>query len=181
LRDIAAKVGMSHVTPYRYFKSKDELFAAIRTDLVLAFGERFERVANGPGKPLERLRRIMLTLVEAATRNPADYRLIFSLRQPPLRQHPPLLSARVRVMDQITAAYQAAIDAGELKGDAATMAHVAWVAFHGLLSLHVGHQLVYGKSLRRIVIAMLDTLLPDSGNAQVRKTRAATPSRRSPQ
>lgn len=176
LRGLAAQLGISHVTPYRYFKSKEALFAAIRTEIYTHFADHLE-AADRPDQPaLVRLRSICLAVVDFGRRYPDDYRLIFSLRQPAASEYPELQKIRVRPMNYAIVICQQAIDSGQLQGDAKTWAHVAWSSIHGLLSLHVANLLMFGRSLDSLVEPLLSALLPGTANAV--KRRAAAPSKR---
>mgnify|MGYP003575627146 CR=1 FL=1 len=162
LRNLAAQLGMSHATPYRYFKSKDELVAAIRTQVYTHFAEHLEKADMPALPPLQRLRRICLGVVDFGRRFPDDYRLIFSLRQAPVGKYPPLQEVRERALAYVIDICREAINAGQLVGDATTWAHIAWSAMHGLLSLHVANLLVVGRDLDNLVEPLLHALLPGS-------------------
>lgn len=177
LRGLAAQLGISHVTPYRYFKSKEALFAAIRTEVYTHFADHFEAADLPDQPPLMRLRSMCLAFVDFGRRYPDDYRLIFSLRQPAADEYPALQEVRERPMNYAIAICQQAIDAGQLQGDAKTWAHVAWAAIHGLLSLHVANLLMFERSLDSLVEPLLSALLPGTA-ANAAQMPAASLSRR---
>jgi AcrR family transcriptional regulator len=162
LRRVGAKLRMSHVTPYRYFESKDDLFAAMKAQIFVRFGEHLKQAAGTGGGPVARLRNVCLSAVEFARHHPEDYRLIFSLRQPPIAQYPGLREAWMNTADFVISLFQDAIDAGRLQGDARTWAHTAWSSIHGLLSLHVANLLVLGRDIDDLVDPIIRTLLGDA-------------------
>jgi AcrR family transcriptional regulator len=160
LRGVAAQVGMSHFTPYRYFKSKDDLLAAIKTEVFLHFEQHLQIALDPLLAPIERLRRLCVAVVDYARLFPDDYRLIFALRQPPTRDYPDLQAVWRRTAEFVISACQEAIDAGQLQGDAITWAHVAWSAIHGLVSLHVANLLVLDRDIESLIEPILRALLP---------------------
>ena len=181
LRELGAVSGVSHATPYRYFASKDELFAQVRALVFTAFGEHLQARDTRRGDPLSRLRRIVLGFVDFAAQWPEDYRLIFSMRQPPTPKGSPLAEARRRTIEHVTGVCQEAIDAGLIRGDASTQVHLAWASLHGLLSLHVSNHLVHGRQLQDLVAPMIDRLFAPVAVADGRRpqlpARTRTPLR----
>ena len=158
LRAIAAAMDRSQALPYRYFKNKEHIFAALRAICFDRLRGTMEAVIVGVDSPLVRLHVMAKTFVRFADENPAEYRLMFALRQPNPTEFPELHAARLRSMATLTSAYREAIEAGLIDGDADTGAHVVWAAMHGLLTLHLAGQLTLGRSLDELVSPMLDTL-----------------------
>lgn len=158
LRAIAVELDRSQALPYRYFKNKEHIFAALRAmcfdRLTATIGAAMAEVDS----PLLRLHAMARTFVRFAEASPAEYRLMFSLRQPNPAEFPELHAARMRGLAQLTAVYQSAIDDGLINGNAETGAHVVWAAMHGLLTLHLAGQLTLGRSLDELVQPMLDSL-----------------------
>ncbi len=158
MRAIAAAMDRSQALPYRYFKNKEHIFVALRAmcfdrltttmDAVLARGE----------PPLVTLHTMAHSFITFAEANPAEYRLMFALRQPPPAEYPELHAARQRALATLQTAYQQAVDQGLISGDALTGSHVVWAAMHGLLTLHLAGQLTIGRRLDELVTPMLDTL-----------------------
>lgn len=158
LRAIAAEMDRSQALPYRYFKNKEHIFAALRAMCFDRLTATIGAAMAGVESPLLRLHAMARTFVRFAQSNPAEYRLMFSLRQPNPSEFPELHAARLRGLQQLTGAYQQAIDAGLIGGNADTGAHVVWAAMHGLLTLHLAGQLTLGRSLEELVQPMLDSL-----------------------
>lgn len=158
LRELGAACGLSYATPYRYFTSKDELFSLVRAEVFKSFGEYLKERDPVRAAPLLRLRRVLRAYIEYAQDCPEDYRLIFSMRQPPCAPDSPLGLARRETVDYVISVGQAAIDGGQLKGDASTFVQLVWAGLHGLLSLHVGNQLIHGRSLDDLLDPMLDSI-----------------------
>lgn len=164
-RRLATYLGVSHTQPYRVFDNKDELFAAVRLDCYQRFYDAIEQgdpKEQGPVARLYVLARVILEYVEA---NPADYRLMFSIHQPPLERYPELLAIRQRAFDYLVVIVEQMHAAGIIKDDPRTVMHMAWVSVHGLLTLHTAGQLVHGHKLEDLVEPLLRTIIgPLIGN-----------------
>ncbi|WP_293389101.1 TetR/AcrR family transcriptional regulator [Nevskia sp.] len=158
LRAIAAAMGRSQALPYRYFKNKEHIFAALRAVWFDRLTALLEAAIEGLESPLLKLHTIARTVIAFAQSQPSEYRLMFSLRQPDPTDFPELHAARLRAMATVQTAYQEAVDARLIPGDGATGAHVTWASLHGLLSLHLAGQLTIGRSLEELIQPMLDTL-----------------------
>ena len=65
------------MTPYRYFRDKQEILAAVRAAAFDRFADAMEKAANGPGDAVTKALRFAL-------RDEQAYRLMFDLSQPHL-------------------------------------------------------------------------------------------------
>lgn len=171
LRKLGAAAGVSHATPYQYFRSKDDLFLHVRAEVFRQFGDFLLNKDPLRGDPLSRLRKIVAAIAEFGRQSPDDYRLLFSMRQMVAPEDSPLTIARGRVLDYGLSVCQQAIDCGQIKGDANTQLHLALAGVHGLLSLHVSKLLVNNRSLDDLLEPMLDRLFPPARALTKPKTR----------
>lgn len=174
LRRLAEMAGISHTLPYRYFESKEALLIALRTECTQAFDRHVHEQEHANAAPLARIRSVAAAYIDYVRRWPTDYLLIFAAHPTPLSEYPELLSARQRVVEHGVECVQAAIDAGLLKGDARQLAHLFWMALHGLMTLHVAGQLVHGCSIDELVEPLVERMLgsSDSPAATVAKPRS---------
>lgn len=162
LREIGAEAGVSSATPYRYFESKEALFAQVRAMVYQSFGDYLQKADPKRGDPLRRLRKVATGMVRFGLERPDDYRLIFSMRQPPMARNSPLFIARQRTLDHVIPICQEIIDSGRMGGNALVQVHVAWAALHGVISFHVSNQLIHGCEMNEIVDPLLDRLFAPS-------------------
>jgi AcrR family transcriptional regulator len=159
MRAVAAEVGCSPMTPYRYFASKEHIFAVVRAEAFRRFADAQERGVRGIEDPEERLRALGRVYADFAIGDPDSYRLMFELGQAPASDQPELLRESERAWRVILDAVSKAIDAGVLVGDAETVAHVFWAGTHGIVSLELAGKLQLGRTLDALVGPMTDTLI----------------------
>lgn len=157
-RRLAKETGVSHTQPYRYFESKEALFAQLRVECFRRFTAVVRAHDRPRAAPAARLRSIHYGVMDYVRRHPAEYRLMFSLRQPSLERFPEILQARREAFDYLVAIVQTAVDDGLIVGDARSIMHIAWGAVHGVLSLHAADQLVHGRDLDELIEPLLHTV-----------------------
>ena len=151
MRALAAELGVSAMTPYRYFEDKDEVFALVRADAFRRFADRQEAASNDVSDdPREMLRRLGRAYIDFALAEPDAYRIMFELGQPTARPCPELEVEQKRAFSYLLDAVEAAgVDGNEL-----TAAHLAWAQVHGIVSLHLAGKLIMGRSIEELVSAM---------------------------
>jgi AcrR family transcriptional regulator len=137
MRELAQALGVSPMTPYRYFKDKDAILAAVRAAAFTRFAVRLEAALAAPADPLHRSRNAGQAYVAFALAEPQAYRLMFDLNQPTEGDYPELQAAIVRARRTMTDHVQAMIDAGLLEGDAELIGHLFWSVLHGMLLLRL--------------------------------------------
>lgn len=155
LRSITEELGCSRMTPYRYFESKADIFAAVRTSAYLRFATAQEKAAADADDPVARLTALGRTYIRFALEQPNAYRLMFELAQPDPGGHPELREAEARAWAPIRDGIAAAIEAGVLTGDVDVVAHAFWAGVHGMVSLHLAGKLVHGATLEALAEPML--------------------------
>src|SRR5579871_2133171 len=76
LREAARRAGVSHNAPYRHFRDRDELLAAVATE---GFDRLTKAMAGAARKvrPLDRLRRSGIAYVDFALRWPQHFAVMF--------------------------------------------------------------------------------------------------------
>src|SRR5438105_3118406 len=82
MRELASELGVSAMTPYRYFRDKDEILAAVRARAFTRFAEALEAGMAIPGDALGKAAAVYDAYVDFAFGEPASYRLMFDLSQP---------------------------------------------------------------------------------------------------
>jgi AcrR family transcriptional regulator len=156
MRALAAELGCSPMTPYRYFQGKAELYALVRTEAFRRFADRQEKAASGGGSVIDRLLRLKKSYIRFAVDQPDAYRIMFELRQPTARRHGELGAQSKRAFSYLHAAVAEAVAAGHFSGDPLTIAHILWANTHGLVSLHLAGKLGMGRSLDDLAAVALE-------------------------
>ena len=138
MRQLAAELGVSPMTPYRYFRDKDDILAAARASGFDRFAEALETAYDTSDDPATRARNVGEAYLKFAFDHPAAYRLMFDLAQPTEINYPELIRAATRARATMTHYTQGLLDAGLLVGDLEVIAHVFWAGIHGLVVLKLG-------------------------------------------
>jgi len=141
LRRIAAALGVSAMTPYRYFANKDEIFQAVRMNGFRRLAERVEAAIRDEPDPLERLRACYRAYVRFGLDEPHLYRTMFQLDPP----KEPLTAEQEAIVESSWAPVRrvlgALVEAGVIEGDAHQLAVICWVQAHGFVSLQLAEKL----------------------------------------
>lgn len=141
MRELAQAMGVSPMTPYRYFKDKDAILAAVRAAAFARFAGRLETAMAAPGDPLGRSRSAGQAYIDFALAEPHAYRLMFDLSQPTEGDYPELQAAIARARRTMTIHVEAMIEAGLMEGDAELIGHLFWSILHGMLMLQLAGKL----------------------------------------
>jgi AcrR family transcriptional regulator len=141
MRQLASELGCSAMTPYRYFKDKDEILAAVRADAFTKFAEVLEEASDKTGSPAERGAAVGDAYVKFAFEHPEAYKLMFDLSQPDESAYPELVKATTRARGTMTKYVSDLVSAGVLEGNPLTLGLVFWSALHGAVVLQLAGKL----------------------------------------
>ncbi len=158
LRALAAELGVSPMTPYRYFENKEELFAMVRTEAFRRFADAQRDASKGVEDPAQALHALGMAYVRFALDEPDAYHIMFELRQAPAGTYPELEREQARAFSYLLAAVEGVIDAGRMEGEPLHQAHFLWAQVHGLVSLHLAGKLAMGCSLEDLLPEVFDKL-----------------------
>ncbi len=141
MRQLASELGVSPMTPYRYFKDKDDILAAVRADGFDRFSQAQEDAFAMPGTAPEKASEVYRAYLRFAFEHPHAYKLMFDLSQPTEHDYPELVRAGERARATMRRHVDALLDAGLIEGDPAMVAHVFWTALHGAVVLEMAGKL----------------------------------------
>jgi AcrR family transcriptional regulator len=173
LREVARRAGISHNAPYRHFREKDELLAAVAT-------EGFERLADALGKPgkatrtrnpnpaLGRFQASGLAYVRFALRSPEHLLVMFDWPLAPDRYPEPSAAAE-RAFSILVGLVEAAQCEGSLPGgDQLALACIAWSLVHGVAKLAIAKRLPFKSESKvlRFATHAIKTLYDGMGPKQ---------------
>jgi AcrR family transcriptional regulator len=141
MRQLADELGCSAMTPYRYFRDKQDILAAVRAAAFDRFADAMEKAARAPGDAAAKTRAVGEAYVRFALRDPQAYRLMFDVSQPDPNRFPELVRASARARRTMTAHIEAMIEEGVLVGDPELLGYAFWAASHGVIMLHLANKL----------------------------------------
>jgi AcrR family transcriptional regulator len=142
IRQLAAALGVSTMTPYRYFKDKEDILAALRARAFDRHAEALETARATPAKnPIARSNAIGRAYVRFALENPEAYKLMFDVRQPSAADYPDYVRAAARSHATMSAHLRDLAEAGLFDGDPDYVGHLYWAALHGPIMLQLSGML----------------------------------------
>jgi AcrR family transcriptional regulator len=175
LRALAAELGCSPMTPYRYFRDKDEILAAVRAAAFARFAAALEAAGRTRGSAVERARAVGEAYLRFALDEPDAYRLMFDLSQPEEERYPELTAAAARARRTMTDYVEALVAEGAVEGDPVLLGYVFWATVHGIVVLHLAGKLPAAPDFRTIHRAALHLL---TAGARPSARRRHSPARR---
>ena len=155
MRQLAAELGVSPMTPYRYFKDKDDILAAVRTNGFNRFAEALETArSSGTGRLGSHVGE---AYVNFAFAHPNTYKLMFDLNQAMDDSYPDLVAAGRRAHENMSAWVKDLIAAGKMAGDPEQIGAMFWAATHGVVVLEMAGKLPRGAAhdLRNLLTVTL--------------------------
>ncbi len=146
IRQLAGDLGVSPMTPYRYFKDKDDILAAVRANGFTRFSEAleaaFDSVEGGRAKGAA----VGDAYLKFAFEHPATYKLMFDLDQPDEDRYPHLTAAAQRARETQTHWVKCLIAEGVFAGDPDEIGHLFWAATHGAVGLELAGKIPEGAA-----------------------------------
>lgn len=141
MRELALELGVSAMTPYRYFRDKDEILAAVRANAFDRFADALEDAFSVKGDAGTRSQAVGEAYMRFAFSESASYRLMFDMTQPEETTYPDLARASTRARRTMTDYVRALVNEGYLEGDPVLIGHVYWAALHGAVVLELAGKL----------------------------------------
>lgn len=139
IRQLAAALGVSAMTPYRYFKDKDAILATVRARAFDRHAQALETArAEARGDAAVRANAIGGAYVRFALEHPEAYKLMFDVNQPTAEAYPDFVRAAARSKATMTAHLLDLKAAGLFDGDPDYVGHLYWAALHGPIMLQLG-------------------------------------------
>jgi len=161
LRELAAALGVSSMTPYRYFEDKDAILAAVRARAFRRFGAAME--AAEEARRSGGLAQAENAYIDFALQNPAAYRLMFDTHQPTAQRYPELLAAMHRARNTMSSWLRDLAEQGRFHGDVELWAHAVWATLHGAVMLELAGGLRPPLDARTVARAAIRAQLKEMG------------------
>jgi len=161
LRELADALGVSPMTPYRYFTDKDAILAAVRARAFNRFAEAMEEAETK--RSVRKTAFTGVLYVDWAMANPAAYRLMFDTQQPTASNYPELVAGMTRARGTMTAVWKQLQSDNRFKGDIEQAGHLMWAAQHGVVMLQLSGLLKPSQDARKLVRRMIEAIARDLG------------------
>jgi AcrR family transcriptional regulator len=146
LREVARRAGVSHNAPYRHFRDRDDLMAAVAAQGFRELTEAMLEAAEQQSGALDRLKRAGLGYVTFALHRPEHFTVMFDA---PIskRKHPDSAAAAEEAFGTLLGLVKSSQEAGRLpSGDSHQMALLAWTMVHGIAKLAITGRLPFRSS-----------------------------------
>jgi AcrR family transcriptional regulator len=152
LRTLARRTGVSHAAPYRHFRNRGALLAALAAEGFGRLGQAQREAAAAGG-----LRGMGEAYVRFALAHPQRFRLMFG-GQLQIAKHPALREVALKTFEGLSGALAARV--GDAPG-ARDASIAAWALVHGLAQLLLGERIAaaarQGRSEDRFIRDVLGT------------------------
>jgi len=148
MRQLAAELGVSPMTPYRYFQDKDDILAAVRANGFNRFADALEAARSQAVGARAKGAAVGEAYVDFAFEHPTTYKLMFELDQPHEGDYPDLVAAGRRAQATMTGYVKDQIADGVFKGDPETIGLMFWASTHGAVVLELSGKLAPGTARR---------------------------------
>ena len=165
MRQLAAELGVSPMTPYRYFEDKNDILASVRATGFTRFAEALETARNGASTPRAKGAAVGEAYMTFALEHPHTYKLMFDLNQPDEQNYPALVKAGQRARATMSGYVKDQVAAGLMVGDPEEIGRMFWAATHGAIVLELAGKLPPGAArelTHAIAHALQKGLRPDA-------------------
>ena len=158
MRGLAAEIGCSRMTPYRYFENKEEILAAVRAAAFKKLNDAIEHAGDDISDPVKRLQAFGDTYLQFAVREPNAYRMMFEFSQADQTEYPWLSEQLKRLKKPMRESAKAAVAAGIVDKDPDLVMHLFWAGMHGVITMHLTQQIKLRPSYKKLSQEMIKTL-----------------------
>jgi AcrR family transcriptional regulator len=158
MRQLASELGVSPMTPYRYFEDKDDILAAVRANGFNRFAEALETARASTSGARARGTAVGEAYVTFALEHPHSYKLMFDFNQPHVEKYPELVAAGQRAQKTMTGYIEDAFAEGLMSGDPKQIGLMNWASIHGAVILELSGMLPPGGA-RQIYRGFDDALM----------------------
>lgn len=146
MRQLAAELGVSPMTPYRYFQDKDDILAAVRANGFNRFADALEAARASGATPQAKGAAVGEAYLDFAFEHPHTYKLMFDLNQPHEADYPELVAAGQRARQTMSGYVNDQVSSGFMSGDPEKIGLMFWAATHGAVVLELAGKLPPGAA-----------------------------------
>src|SRR5580765_5767036 len=126
MRQLAADLGVSPMTPYRYFQDKEDILAAVRANGFNRFADALEAARATVGSARAKGAAVGEAYLNFAFEHPHTYKLMFDLNQPHEAHYPELVAAGRRASETMSGYVKDQVSEGVMQGDPEKIGLMFW-------------------------------------------------------
>jgi AcrR family transcriptional regulator len=167
MRELGKKIGVSTMTPYRYFKDKNEILDVLRARAFRRLADRLDFVRTRPSPTTDRNTALGHAYVQFAKDEHIYYRLMFDLSRAVNNCRVKSCPEEMRVRSILAACAYQTLDSSEQ--DAESIGLMVWTALHGAVSLFLSGRISEAE-LDRIAPEMVPAIISPYSRS-IEKTR----------
>lgn len=150
LRAAARLAGVSHNAPYRHFKNRESILAALAARGLGELGDRMARAARGHLDARKALVAIAETYVSLAAERPYLFRLMFGQEVADKERYPAVREAGLRAYKVLVDTIVEGQREGVIRpGSPEELALGQWAIVHGVASLHLDGRMLEERARER--------------------------------
>jgi len=150
MRQIATELGCSPTTAYRYFKSKQEILAAVRAAAFNRFCGVIEEAKRSSPDARKSAHNVGHAYLGFALENPDAYRMMFDVSEDAVTGDEGLIDAMARARRSMVEYLAPILDKDILHGELQALGQMLWAGAHGLVMLRLAGIIADDAELRQL-------------------------------
>ncbi len=150
MRQIATELGCSPTTAYRYFKSKEEILAAVRAAAFNRFCEVIEEATRSSPDARKSAHNVGHAYLGFALENPDAYRMMFDVSEDAMTSDEGLTAALGRARRCMVTYLAPILDKDILNAELQAVGQMLWACAHGLVMLRLAGIIADDGELRQL-------------------------------
>jgi len=169
LRELARRAGVSHNAPYRHFRDRDDLMAAVATQGYRELTHAMRRAAQNHTDPLDQLKQAGLAYITFALRRPEHFAVMFDGPVSLETEHAGSSEAAKEAFTTLVRFVQGCQEAGQFpSGEPQNFTLLAWSMVHGVAKLAITKRLPFRtkSEVLRFARFVMDESLASRASAQ---------------
>ncbi len=159
LRGLAADLNCSRTTPYRYFKNKAEILAALRQREYGRIADTLEAAVAQESQNSKQLEALLRAYLQFAMQYPDSYRVMYNVLQANAAEYIELEAEILRSAQPMRQVVNSLVQAGTVFGDPAHSFYVLWAGLPGLISLPFAHLMRNNSDVDELSAVMTRSLI----------------------
>lgn len=159
LRGLAADLSCSRTTPYRYFKNKADILAALRQREYGRIADTLETALTQETDTSKQLEALFHAYLQFAIQYPDSYRVMYNVVQPDPAQYTELEAEILRSAEPMRQVVKSLVKSGSIIGDPVNVFYVLWAGMHGLISLHLSGLIGHNHNFEELAEIMTRSLI----------------------